>query len=80
MILPNYSGHGLMGLTGYDIYLSGKLTDYELPDGDMKKLTKQLENVPKAEVRTTGKWQVLGVGTGNERRACLEHRPIKNTI
>ncbi len=30
IILFNYSGHGLMDLTGYDAYLSGKLTDYKL--------------------------------------------------
>lgn len=30
VILFNYSGHGLMDLTGYDAYLSGKLTDYKL--------------------------------------------------
>ncbi|MBN2591892.1 MAG: TrpB-like pyridoxal phosphate-dependent enzyme, partial [Sedimentisphaerales bacterium] len=56
VILFNYSGHGLMDLTGYDAYLSGKLTDYELPDEEMQKYTKDLENLPKAEMRKTGKW------------------------
>ncbi len=56
VILFNYSGHGLMDLTGYDAYLSGKLTDYELPDEDLQKFTKDLDNLPKAEMRKSGKW------------------------
>jgi tryptophan synthase beta chain len=56
VILFNYSGHGLMDLTGYDAYLSGKLSDYELPDTEFSKYTKDLENLPKAEMRKSGKW------------------------
>jgi len=56
VILFNYSGHGLMDLTGYDAYLSGKLIDYELPEEELMKYTKDLENLPKAEMRKTGKW------------------------
>jgi tryptophan synthase beta chain len=56
VILFNYSGHGLMDLLGYDAYLSGKLTDYELPEEELQKYTKDLENLPKAEMRKTGKW------------------------
>jgi tryptophan synthase beta chain len=56
VILFSYSGHGLMDLTGYDKYLSGKLTDYELPEEEMKKYLKELEKYPKAEMRKTGKW------------------------
>jgi tryptophan synthase beta chain len=56
IILFNYSGHGLMDLSGYDAYLSGKLTDYELPEEEMKKYLKDLESLPKAEMRKTGKW------------------------
>jgi len=56
VILFNYSGHGLMDLSGYDAYLSGKLTDYELPEAELKKYTKDLEKLPKAEMRKTGKW------------------------
>ncbi|UCG47841.1 MAG: TrpB-like pyridoxal phosphate-dependent enzyme [Phycisphaerales bacterium] len=56
VILLNYSGHGLMDLSGYDAFLAGKLTDYELPDEDLQKFTKELENLPKAEIRKTGKW------------------------
>jgi len=56
VILFNYSGHGLMDLTGYDAYLSGKLIDYELPDEDLEGFTKELENLPAAEKRKSGKW------------------------
>ena len=56
VILLNYSGHGLMDLSGYDSYLSSQLTDYELPDEELTKYTKELENLPGAEARKTGKW------------------------
>ena len=56
VILFNYSGHGLMDLTGYDAFLSGKLTDYELPEEELQKYIKDIENYPKAEMRKSGKW------------------------
>jgi len=56
VILFNYSGHGLMDLTGYDAYLSGNLTDYELPEEEMQKYLQDLEKLPKAEMRKSGKW------------------------
>ena len=56
VILFNYSGHGLMDLSGYDAFLSGRLTDYELPEEELKKYTKDLENLPKAEMRKSGRW------------------------
>jgi len=56
MILFNYSGHGLMDLTGYDAFLSGKLIDYSLPDEELEKFTAELKNLPKAEIRKSGKW------------------------
>ena len=56
VILFNYSGHGLMDLTGYDAFLSGKLVDYSLPDEELEKYTADLENLPKAEMRKSGKW------------------------
>jgi len=56
VILFNYSGHGLMDLVGYDAYLAGKLSDYELPDEDLKKYTAELKKFPKAEMRKSGKW------------------------
>jgi len=56
VILFNYSGHGLMDLLGYDAFLSGKLTDYMLPQEEIDKYTEPLKNLPKAEVKKTGKW------------------------
>lgn len=56
VILFNYSGHGLMDLTGYDAFLSGELCDYSLPDEDLEKYTAELKNLPKAEMRKSGKW------------------------
>ena len=56
VILFNYSGHGLMDLLGYDAYFSGKLTDYELPQEELQKFTKDLDALPKAEIRKSGKW------------------------
>jgi tryptophan synthase beta chain len=56
VILFNYSGHGLMDLVGYDAYLSGKLSDYELPEDELLKYTKDLDKFPKAPMRKTGRW------------------------
>jgi tryptophan synthase beta chain len=56
VILFNYSGHGLMDLLGYDAYLSGKLTDYELPEEELQKYTRDLDSLPKAEIRKSGRW------------------------
>ena len=56
VILFNYSGHGLMDLTGYDAFLSGKLTEYSFPDEELEKSTNVLKDLPKAEARKTGKW------------------------
>jgi tryptophan synthase beta chain len=56
VILFNYSGHGLMDLSGYDAFLSGRLSDYDLPEEELKKYTKDLENLPKAEMRKSGRW------------------------
>lgn len=47
VILLNWSGHGLMDLSGYDNFLSGRLTDYELPEEELRKSTKILEGLPK---------------------------------
>jgi tryptophan synthase beta chain len=56
VILFNYSGHGLMDLTGYDAYLSGKLEDYSLPDEKIAEFTAPLKDLPKAEMHKSGKW------------------------
>jgi tryptophan synthase beta chain len=47
VILFNWSGHGLMDLTGYDAYFRGKLHDHPLPDKDLQEGLKVLEGHPK---------------------------------
>ena len=55
-ILMCYSGHGLMDLSGYDAFLSGKLKAYHLPDEEILKAEECLKNYPQAPERKTGKW------------------------
>jgi tryptophan synthase beta chain len=47
VILFNFSGHGLLDLTGYDKYLTGKLIKHEMHDEDLFKYLKELEGYPK---------------------------------
>jgi tryptophan synthase beta chain len=47
VILMNWSGHGLMDLTGYDAYFQGKLHDYSLPEEELKAGLAPLEGLPK---------------------------------
>jgi tryptophan synthase beta chain len=55
-ILMCYSGHGLMDLSGYDAFLTGKLKAYHLPDEEIMKAEECLKNHPEAPARKTGKW------------------------
>ncbi|OGJ84646.1 MAG: TrpB-like pyridoxal-phosphate dependent enzyme [Candidatus Raymondbacteria bacterium RifOxyA12_full_50_37] len=56
VILFNYSGHGLMDLSGYDSYLSGKLTNLELPQDEIDRMTAIFASMPKPNQGKTGKW------------------------
>ncbi|MFC2098165.1 TrpB-like pyridoxal phosphate-dependent enzyme [Bacteroidota bacterium] len=56
VILFNLSGHGLMDLVGYDKFLKGELTDYSLPEEDIKKFTDPLKNFPQPSTAKSGKW------------------------
>lgn len=47
VILFNYSGHGLMDLSGYDKFLDGELTNYSLPDVELKKSLESIKGLPK---------------------------------
>jgi tryptophan synthase beta chain len=49
VIVFNFSGHGLMDLVGYDKYLSGKLSNYELPDEVIRENLKDIEGFPKPQ-------------------------------
>ncbi|MDZ4164948.1 MAG: TrpB-like pyridoxal phosphate-dependent enzyme [Smithellaceae bacterium] len=55
VILLNWSGHGLMDLGGYDAYLSGRLTDYPLPEAVMQESLKSIEGLPKPAKLRKGK-------------------------
>lgn len=46
-ILFNLSGHGMLDLSGYDAYMSGKLTDYSLPQEEIDKNLVALSSYPK---------------------------------
>jgi tryptophan synthase beta chain len=46
VILFNFSGHGLMDLTGYDKYLHNELQDYELSSEEFEKYTAVLKKHP----------------------------------
>mgnify|MGYP005838852101 CR=1 FL=1 len=43
VILMNWSGHGVIDLSSYDAYLSGKLNDYAMPDEDVERLVCDLK-------------------------------------
>jgi tryptophan synthase beta chain len=47
VILFNFSGHGLLDLTGYDKYLTGQLVKHEMQDADLFKYIGELESYPK---------------------------------
>lgn len=56
VIVFNLSGHGLLDLHGYDLYMHHKLSDYALPNEEIRKSLSEISNYPKAESRKTGKW------------------------
>jgi len=47
VIVMNWSGHGLMDLTGYEAFFDGKLADYALPEEHMLRSLASLEGLPK---------------------------------
>jgi tryptophan synthase beta chain len=47
VILLNWSGHGLMDLSGYEAFFNGKLSDYSLPDADLQRSLESLKGFPK---------------------------------
>jgi tryptophan synthase beta chain len=47
VILMNWSGHGLMDLSGYQAYFDGKLADHSLPDEHLERYLACLEGLPK---------------------------------
>lgn len=47
VILFNWSGHGIIDLPAYDAFLSGKLTQHELPEEEIQRALKSIEGFPK---------------------------------
>jgi tryptophan synthase beta chain len=47
VILMNWSGHGLMDLTGYQAYFRGDLVDLALPEEDLQASLEGVEDLPK---------------------------------
>jgi tryptophan synthase beta chain len=47
VIVMNWSGHGLMDLSGYQAFFDGKLSDYNLSDAELGKSLKCIEGLPK---------------------------------
>ena len=47
VILFNFSGHGIIDLSAYDAFLSGKLTQHHLSDEEIARALKSIENLPK---------------------------------
>jgi tryptophan synthase beta chain len=56
VILFNYSGHGLLDLTGYDKYMSGHLKELHLSDDELCESLEAIKHLPKAKKVKTGKW------------------------
>jgi len=46
VILMNWSGHGLMDLTGYEAFFDGKLHDYSLPQEHLARYLASIDNLP----------------------------------
>lgn len=49
VIVFNFSGHGLLDLAGYEKFLAGGLSDFELSDDDMAASTSVFEGFPKPQ-------------------------------
>ncbi len=56
VILFNWSGHGLMDLTGYEKFLTGQLDNFPLPDELLSQSLESLKDLPKPSTAKTGKW------------------------
>ncbi len=52
VIALNWSGHGLMDLSGYDAYFEGHLSDYQLPEEQRLRSLLCLEGLPKPPATT----------------------------
>jgi len=51
-----YSGHGLMDLTAFDAFLTGKISDFPLPEDELAKSLAVIKDMPKPEMKKSGRW------------------------
>lgn len=56
VILFNLSGHGAMDLSGYESFLNGELEEHALEQEKIDEAEAELDNLPRAEVKKSGKW------------------------
>ncbi len=56
VILFNYSGHGLMDLTGYESFFAGKLTDFSLSEEVLSQYKEVMKDLPKPDMKKSGRW------------------------
>ena len=47
VIMFNWSGHGLVDMSAYEAYISGKLADYELPQDEIHRALEDIAPLPK---------------------------------
>jgi tryptophan synthase beta chain len=47
VILFNYSGHGLMDLSGYEKFFAGDLREYSLPEEELQESLQAIKDFPK---------------------------------
>lgn len=56
VIIMNWSGHGLMDLTGYQAFLEGKLVDHAISEDELRRSVSVMNGLPKPSTAKTGKW------------------------
>jgi len=56
VIIMNWSGHGLMDLTGYQAFLEGKLVDHAISEDELRQSVSVMDGLPKPSTAKTGKW------------------------
>lgn len=56
VILFNYSGHGLMDLTGYESFFAGQLTDFSLSEEERSQYKEVMKDFPKPDIKKSGRW------------------------
>lgn len=54
VILFNWSGHGLVDMAAYEAYLTGKLANHALPEEDISRALRDIEDLPKPKQFTSG--------------------------